>query len=163
MQDQDDSLINSKLDRCSAAAAITVPAIVALVAVFFAASAASFPQPLSGRLHPASTPAAFAALALLSAGVALWRRDGATPVCPREQPATRRGMVAAVLAIAILALGTRSLGLPAAVFAAGAAAALGVRGVGVIRAALIGAGLSVLAALLFIVLLRQPLPLLPAR
>lgn len=70
-------------------------------------------------------------------------------------------MVATVAAIMILAFCTRPLGVLPSVALAGAVAALGVRGVDVLRAALIGLCLSAGAAVLFVVLLRQPLPLLP--
>jgi len=77
-------------------------------------------------------------------------------------PTSFRSIASALLSLAILALGVRAAGLVPSVIAAGTVAALGVSGVGVARALAIGAGLSVVAALIFVVALRQPLPLWPA-
>jgi uncharacterized membrane protein len=137
--------------------------VVVLVAAPLGWTALGLPPPLTGRLHPGMVPAALALLALVALLVGLLRarRVQPEPDCLPTPAPSLRAMVAAVAAVVVLALGTHALGVLPAVFIASALAALGARGVSPARAALIGAGLAVLAAVAFVVLLRQPLPLLP--
>lgn len=145
--------------------------VVVTCAVFSAiilASAVHLPAPLSGRLHPALVPTALAVLVLASAAAvaaAVATRGRRAPVlheAASHAPTSFRSIASALLSLAILALGVRAAGLVPSVIAAGTVAALGVSGVGVVRALAIGAGLSVVTALIFVVALRQPLPLWPA-
>jgi hypothetical protein len=165
VQNQIDNCSNSKQERPPAAAGRIVAAVVAAVALAVLGAALIMPQPLSGRLHPAHFPAAVALLAL-AAVVACLRHSHASGqtaelACQPDAPASTRGILCAIGAVIILALGTRSLGLLPAVSAAGALAALGIHGASVSRAAIVGAGLAAVSASLFVAVLRLPLPLLP--
>jgi hypothetical protein len=167
VQNQFDNWNNSKRERASRVPARSVAVVVAAVALAVLGAALTMPPPLAGRLHPAHVPAAIALLAFAASLTCILRPDLTTSAsdaaCPPPAAASPRGVVCAVGAIVIIALGTRDLGLLPTVCVAGAAGALGIRGVGVVRACVIGAGLSFVAALLFALLLRQPLPLLPGR
>jgi hypothetical protein len=81
--------------------------------------------------------------------------------CQPSTSASLLSMLAAIAAVIVMAFATRTLGLLPSVWVAGSLAALGVGGVSLMRACMIGAGLAITAALLFVGLLRQPLPLLP--
>jgi hypothetical protein len=133
-----------------------------LLALVILVAALRLPPPLSGRLHPAVVPLALSALALLAVGVAwLWRGPGNADACLPAEPSSWRSLLAAVLSLAFIAFGVRSLGLVPAAFAAAWVAVAGIAGVGVVRALLIAAALSVGAAGVFVLGLRQPWPLLP--
>jgi hypothetical protein len=170
VQNQFDNLKNSKLEGAPREAAPVaewlVWAVIALVAGAVLWSASALPQPLSGRLHPAHAPMAMAALCLgvaaLGVATAASRaRADRSPAGCEAMASSPRAIVAAVVAVAILALATRTAGVLPAVFAAGFCAALGVRGARLMPALFVGAGLAALSALLFVAILRQPLPLLP--
>jgi hypothetical protein len=165
VQNQIDNWSNSKLEPAVRLSGRLVLGIGLGFAALMLWAASALPPPLSGRLHAAAVPLALGGLALAAALVTFWlSRKGrdTTDHCLPSTTASWRSMLAAVLALAILALGVRGAGLLPAAFAAGTVAALGVVGVGLARALLIGAGLSLLAALVFIAGLRQPLPLFPA-
>jgi hypothetical protein len=142
-----------------------VMAPASLLALVVLGGSLALPPPLSGRLHPAHVPAATALLALAALVVCIPRpateQDASDVACLPAATASWRSIICAVGAIIILALCTRSFGVLPTVSAAGAVAALGVRGVGVMRACALGASLAIITAVLFVILLRQPLPLLP--
>lgn len=136
------------------------------LALVVAAAAWGFHPPLAGRLHPASVPLGLCALLLVTIALLSWLGPSRLPPllvhdCAQAEPAGLRALTAAVVAVIILAFGARSVGLLPAILAAGSVAALGVPGVSVGRALLIGACLALGFSLLFVGLLRQPLPLLP--
>ncbi len=167
VRNQFDNSINSKQAGAGRASAVLVWGVIILVAALAGLSALTLPPPLTGRLHPGHVPAALA-LACLAAGLIAGVRamssrggDAPDPDCLPTPAPSVRVIAAAVAAVIMLALGTRALGVLPAVFAAGTFAALGVRGVSLVRAGLTGAGLAGLAALVFVLALRQPLPLLP--
>jgi drug/metabolite transporter (DMT)-like permease len=165
VQIQIDNWNNSKQGGAEPANRRIVVALVTGIALFVLGAACVMPPPLSGRLHPAHVPAAIAVVALAAVLVCILRpeasRDSSDVDCLPSAWTSPRGIACAIAAVIIMALGARSMGIPPTVLAAGAAAALGVRGVGVAQACVIGAVLSAIAALVFVVLLRQPLPLLP--
>jgi hypothetical protein len=117
-------------------------------------------------LHPGLVPGTLAVICLAVMVMTALRRDSRRlpeAGCLPATPATGRSFAAVIAAIAVLALATRPLGTLLSVSFAGFIGALGVRGIGIRRAALVGAGLGVAATLIFIILLRQPLPLWPGR
>jgi len=144
------------LDRWLAAS------VAIVLAVAIGVAALGLPPPLTGRLHPGTVPGVLCALVVLSALASL--RGPAPSACPpAPDDASRPGLraiLAACAAVLVLALFARSLGVAAAVFAAGAVASSGVVGVTVIRALRIGLGLA-LGTSAALALLRQPLPILP--
>lgn len=163
VQYQFDNSNNSKQERLDKALAALVWSVIAAVAGTVAWTASALPSPLAGRLHPAHVPGAIALLCLVAIAYGLIARKHETPdsgCLPTPAPSLL-AMVAAVAAVIVLGLGTRTLGVLPAVFIAAALAAMGVRGVGLFRAVLTGSCLACLAALLFVLALRQPLPLLP--
>lgn len=136
-----------------------------MLALVAAAAAWGYPLPLTGRLHPAAVPLGLCALLLVAIALLAWRGPSRLPPllvhdCAQAEPAGLRALAAAVIAVIILAFGARSVGLLPTILAAGSVAALGVPGVSVARALHIGAGLALGLSLLFVGLLRQPLPLL---
>jgi hypothetical protein len=163
---QYDNLNNSKEDKGVSALTRTVWAVTAIIGCAVLAASVTLPSALSGRLHPGLVPGALATICLLAALVGVLRPRIETLPDANCLPAgavSLRGLAAAIAAIALLALATRPLGAPIAVSAAGALAALGMRGIGFARAIPIGLALGFAATLVFVVLLRQPLPLWPGR
>ncbi len=165
VQNQIDNSNNSKQAIVGAATERGVLGIVVVIAAMVLASSALMPTSLSGRLHPGLVPGIIAALALLAALASLIRPGLFTVsgelICQPALAAPWRSIFAAIATITILAFATRTLGLLPSVLLAGMVAALGVPGVGLARAVLTGAVLAAISALLFVGLLRQPLPLLP--
>jgi hypothetical protein len=163
VRNQFDNLINSKQAHTGPGATVLVWGLVAGVALAAIWASLQLPAPLTGRLHPGLVPGALGLICLAAVLVgAVWQRQathGADCLPTTALPA--RAILATVAAVTVLALGVRTLGVLPAAFAAATLAALGVRAVVLTRAALTGAGIAVLVALLFVVGLRQPLPLLP--
>lgn len=127
---------------------------------------------LTGRLHPAILPATLIGLLLiagLGTGRGLFMKRGElnelisqNAFCddhgPDVPPIT---MMTSVIAIAIFATGTRYLGVPLTVFVAVLACLASSRTSSRARRMVISAGLALLVTLIFIVVLRLPLPVLP--
>jgi hypothetical protein len=161
---QYDNLNNSKQDRVAPGLMWIVWGLVAAVGCAILGASLVLPPALAGRLHPGLVPGALAILCLAGALLGLLSPRGqAMPDanCLPAGTATQRGVLATLVAIGLLALAIRPLGAPITIAMAGAAAALGVRGVGIVRAGLIGLGLGLAATSVFVWLLRQPLPLWP--
>lgn len=156
------NLTNSKLRTPFAA----VLAVAVTLALAVALSAWHFAPALTGRLQPWVVPLALCGGVAACAAWLLLRdrppRAAPEAECGAMEPAGWRAVAAALAAIAIVALAARTAGLLATLTLAGGVAAMGVRGCTPLRALAIGAGLAVLFCLLFVGLLRQPLPLLPA-
>lgn len=74
---------------------------------------------------------------------------------------TGRSILTCLLSIGILGTLTGALGLAVSVFLAAFTCSLGVVGVPAKRRILIAGGIAVVASVIFIVLLRLPLPILP--
>jgi hypothetical protein len=163
---QYDNLNNSKEGDISPTFVRIIWAVLAVIGCAVLAASATMPPALAGRLHPGLVPGALAIICLAMALAGLVR-PRAAPVsdagCLPAAPATWRSMVSIAAAIAIMALATRPLGTMIAVPVAGAIAALRLRDVGIGRAAMIGLGLGLAATLVFVILLRQPLPIWPGR
>lgn len=141
-----------------------VAAIAAATALPIGATALGLPPPLSGRLHPGLAPGFLAAVALIAAFCVLWRPQPPQAETPEEAEEAEPGLkplLAAALAVGILACGVRPLGVALASLLAASVAAGGVVGVSPLRALKIGFGLSLGVSLLFSLMLRQPLPVLP--
>lgn len=131
--------------------------------VFLLFDSVDLPKQLSGRLHPGVVPGFLALIGLVAIASSLRgekRRNPDLPCIPTQSIRTRP-VATAVVAVFIMALGTRDLGVLPTVAAAGAVTAWGVAGTSPGRAAAIGGGLALVCALVFVLLLRQPLPLLP--
>jgi hypothetical protein len=154
---------NSKQAREYARYKLTVIAISIAFFVFLLFSSVHLSTQLSGRLHPGLVPGAFA---LTGLAAILWsfrreRRPETDLACVPTQSMGPRPVTAALAAVVVLALATRDLGVVPAVTAAGALTAWGVAGTSPGRAAAIGVGLALVCTVVFVLLLRQPLPLLP--
>lgn len=140
------------------ASARIVPAIVAAMATAIGVASLTLPPPISDALRPGVVPAMLAAVALIVALVCLWR-PGAL-VDETSSPGLRP-LLAAAVAVAVLALGTRTIGIAATSFISATVVAVGVNGVMPKRALAIGAGFAVGVSMLFAIATRQPLPILP--
>lgn len=145
---------------------VCVLAVAGGLAVALALAAWQFAPAITGRLQPWVMPLALSVgLAIAGVCVLLMERTRggeASPAdCHSGEPAQARAILAAIAALAIVALGARAAGLLPTLWLAGTIAALGVRGCGPARAIGIGLGLAGVLSLLFVAVLRQPLPLLP--
>jgi hypothetical protein len=163
---QYDNLNNSKEDRGASAFTRAVWTVTIAIGCAVLAASVTLPPAFAGRLHPGFVPGALAIICLSAGLVGMLRpRSAALPDanCLAAGAVTLRCLSAALAAVSVLALATRPLGALIAGSAAAGIAALGVRGVGFGRAALIGIGLGFATTLVFVVLLRQPLPLWPGR
>ncbi len=147
-----------------------VLAAAVIAALGIGVAALLLPTPVSVRLAPGLVPGVLAAVVLGAALVsALPPRcgardpDAATTPAPEQSvaPAGLRPLLAAALAVAILAFGTRPLGIALTAFLSASLAAVGAVGVAPARALRIGLSLSAATCLLFALALRQPLPILP--
>lgn len=141
---------------------LVVGAAVA-VAAPIGATALGLPPPISGRLHPGLAPSVLAGVVLIAAFWILWRPSPQDPAAETAEEAGPglKPLLAAALAVGILAFGVRTLGVALASFLAASVAAAGVVGVSPLRALRIGLGLALGVGLLFSLMLRQPLPVLP--
>ena len=129
---------------------------------------------MMGRLHPSAVPLGLVVLLMLSSLAVVWRgrralqATQAAMTCETEscEPVSARAMVCAVVAVVVMALCVRSQGVILSCWLAASIAAVGVvgdNGVRVMtgRILLIGFGVASVSALVFVVALRQPLPLWP--
>jgi hypothetical protein len=153
--------------------------LICVVALMFAALAGWASLTLSpqmmGRLRPSAVPLGLVSLLMLSGLAVIWRGRQAprsaqsAMTCETEacEPVSARAMICAVMAVTVMALGIRSQGvilscwLAATITVVGVAGASGAR-VMVGRVLVIGLGIAGLCALVFVVALRQSLPLWPA-
>lgn len=170
--DQHDNLTNSKLDRCLGGLWLPL-ALAFLLGLLVATEAMTYRLGLTGRLHPALVPTVlFGILVLSGLGILHRRHRNSASAGPEQEvslslciedrrPVSARIILACLLSIAILAVCTRSLGVPVSVFMATLMCLSGIAGVSVLRRLLIASAIAAFASGLFVILLRLPLPILP--
>ena len=153
--------------------------LICVIALLFASllgwATFSLSPEMMGRLRPSVVPLGLVVLLMLSSLAVIWRERRATQSaqsamsCETEacEPVSARAMICAVVAVTVMALGVRNQGvilscwIAVSIAAVGVAEAPGTR-VLVGRVLLIGLGIASVCALIFVVALRQPLPLWPA-
>ena len=153
--------------------------LICVIALLFASllgwATFSLSPKMMGRLRPSAVPLGLVVLLMLSSLAVIWRERQATQSaqsamsCETEacEPVSARAMICAVVAVTVMALGVRNQGvilscwIAVSIAAVGVAEAPGTR-VMVGRVLLIGLGIASVCALIFVVALRQPLPLWPA-
>lgn len=139
---------------------IIVPIVVVAAAVAVGAASLTLPPPISGPLEPGLVPGLLSIVALASALVVFPQRPYAAK--PDDAPTPGwRPLAAATLAVAILAFGTRPLGVAATTLLAATITAAGVANVSPWRALRIGIAFAVGIAVLLTIVSRQPLPIMP--
>ena len=152
--------------------------LICVIALLFASllgwATFSLSPEMMGRLRPSVVPLGLVVLLMLSSLAVIWRERRATQSaqsamsCETEacEPVSARAMICAVVAVTVMALGVRNQGvilscwIAVSIAAVGVAEAPGTR-VLVGRVLLIGLGIAGVCALVFVVALRQPLPLWP--
>ena len=153
--------------------------LICVVTLVFAAllgwASLTLSPEMMGRLRPSAVPLGLVMLLMLSSLAVIWRgrpvpKSAQSAIsCETEacEPVSARAMICAVMAVVVMALGIRSQGVILSCWIAASIATVGVAdasgpSVMVGRALLIGLGIAVVCALVFVVALRQPLPLWPA-
>jgi hypothetical protein len=170
--DQHDNSTNSKLDRWFGGLWLPL-ALAFLLGSLVVIEATTYRLGLTGRLHPAQVPMVLVGILVLS-GIGILhrgRRDSASAepeqdvslsLCIEDRrPVSVRIILACLLSIIILAVCTRSLGVPVSVFTATLMCLFGIAGVSVLRGLLIASAIAAFASGIFVILLRLPLPILP--
>ena len=169
--DQDDNLKNSKLKTGSRWLWLPL-GFAAVVVIAMGPEVLGYRLGLTGRLHPALVPAALIGL-LLIAGLAITRGSvmkqsefsqlaSQDALCDDQWPdIPPLTILASVIAIGIIAIGTHYLGVPLTVFVAVIVCLTHSRTLSRVRRIVIAAGLAFLVTVIFIVVLRLPLPIGP--
>ena len=153
----------------------TLICVIALVfAAFLGWATLTLSPEMMGRLRPSAVPLGLVVLLVLSSLLVIWRGRQAPQSaqsamsCETEacEPVSARAMACAVVAVTVMALGVRSQGVILSCWIAASIAASGVADVSGARVMagrvlLIGLGIASVCALVFVVALRQPLPLWP--